>query len=94
MVPSEGIGETALLGKNPLFQFGRLPLQKFQLTYFGLDIQLVVIVVAVGFRLVDGMNAGHGCGSFDVRDPHGCDLLEANGETDVLDILAVDRADV
>lgn len=40
------------------------------------------------------MNAGHRCRPFDVRDPHWGDLLEANSETDVLDILAVDGADV
>lgn len=40
------------------------------------------------------MNAGHRYCSFDVRDPHWGDLLEANRETNVLNILAVDGADV
>lgn len=57
MVPSEGIGKTALFGKNLLLQLSHLPFQRVQLSHLGLDVQLVV--VAVGFRLVDGVNAGH-----------------------------------
>lgn len=91
-MPSEGIGETALLGEDLLLQFGHLPPQRIQLGHLGLDIQLLVI--ATGLGLVDGVNAGHGDGTLDVRDPDWGDLLEAKGEADVVDMLAVDRGDV
>lgn len=91
--PSEGLGEATLLGKDLLLEFCHLPLQGIQLSHLGLDVQLFVIV-AVGLRLVDGVNAGHGCRAFDIGDPHWGNLLEANGESDVLDLLTVDRANI
>lgn len=51
---------------------------------------MVVIVATLGKRV----KSCHRCTSFDVGDPDRCNLLEPNGEADILDGLAVDGVDV
>lgn len=90
---AKSLSQTVLFSGNLVRDLGQLPSQVVQLSHLGVNVELCIIV-AVRLGLMGRVNTGHGGGSFNVRDPHGGDLLETQSQADLLDSLAIDRLDI
>lgn len=91
--PSSSLGKTTLPCVNLMTELVHLPPQVVQLGQFSIDIQFLV-VIAVRLGRAAGVKACHGSRALNIRDPNRSDLLEAYGETDILNWAAVHKVDV
>ncbi len=94
--PSVGLGEMTLLLINHPVQHCNLIAEELKLGYLLLENAIWILrdgLVIFHRRQRHTVNSGKGGRAFDVGDPNGCDLLEAEEKSQVLDTFAIDRID-